>query len=130
MGISLDEFHWIWIILMVIGAFLAGLGISSIRKKKDWLNEAQKRQNAKYEYSDPVKPRVGQKWNEDGWYYDETKGKWVSPDYSDASKNTRWVWNEKARMWVDSAQMDQEKAEAGYEEVRENGKNSKGKKRK
>lgn len=29
-----DEFSWIWIVLMVVGAFLAGLGINFSRKKK------------------------------------------------------------------------------------------------
>lgn len=119
LGINLDDFGGIWIVLMVVGAILAGIGINTVRKRKDWLNEAQKRQNAKYEYTDPVIPKVGQKWNEDGWYYDEEKGKWVSPDYSDASKNTSWKWNEGARMWVDATQMDQRKTEAGYEVVKE-----------
>lgn len=118
-GLTKDEFGIIWIILLIVGAFLAGLGISSSRKKKDWLKDAQKRQNARYEYSDPVSLKTKKKWDPNGWYYDEDKKKWVSPDYIDSSKNTSWEWNERARMWVDPAQMDSRRGERGYEAVRE-----------
>ena len=52
LGLTFDEFSWIWIILMIVGAVLAGIRFNW--KRKDWMTEAQKRQNAKYEYSDPV----------------------------------------------------------------------------
>lgn len=87
-------------------------------RKKDWLKDAQKRQNAKYEYSDPVMLKTDKKWDPNGWYYDEEKRKWVSPDYIDSSKNTKWEWNERARMWVDPKQMDSQRGEQGYHTVR------------
>lgn len=117
LGITRDEFDVIWIILIIVGAFLAGLGFR--HKRKDWLSEAQKHQNAKNEYSDPMTLRTDKKWDPNGWYYDEEKKKWVSPDYIDSSKNTRWEWNERARMWVDPTQMDTQRGAQGYETVRQ-----------
>ena len=51
-GITFDQFSWIWIVLMIAGAVAAGMGFNW--KRKDWMEEAQKRQNARYDYTDPV----------------------------------------------------------------------------
>ena len=88
LGLSRDEFDVLWIILLVVGVLFASIGITFARKKKNWLSDAQKRQNAKYEYTDPVSLKTEKKWTPDGWYYDEEKERWVSPDYKDGKANT------------------------------------------
>lgn len=55
--------------------------------ENDWLYRATKRQQARYEYSDPVKPK-------------------------------KWVYNERARMWVDGDQLEEERHRRAYEENR------------
>lgn len=87
-GLTWDEFDIIWIILLIAGVIIAGISVIIHKRKKNWLSEAQKRQNTRYEYTDPVKPKTEKKWNPDGWYFDEEKGRWISPDYKEARKNT------------------------------------------
>ena len=58
--------------------------------QKSWLEEAQERHQKRSESMDPVSSKpIKKKWSPSGWYYDEEKEKWVSPDYLDSSKNTK-----------------------------------------
>lgn len=86
---------------------------------EDWMQNANARQQNRYEYSDPQWTRNNGKWSPSGWYFDEQKQKWVAPDYVDSSRNTRWEWNERAKMWVDPEQMNTQKHEDGYEIARQ-----------
>lgn len=131
-NMTFNEFVDIWVVLTIIGGFIAYRGIKKNRQKKsqqtsnDWLTQAQDRQNHIYEYTDPHK--AGEKqWTPTGWYYDEGKKKWVSPDYRDGRKNTNlptyeaskdWLYNESARMWVDSEQLEQHRHQRAYQENR------------
>lgn len=81
------------IIYYVVKAYKQNL----IHKKKnkqhdqwtnDWVYNASARQNNRYEYSDPTWPKDEIKWSPTGWYWDEKKEKWISPDYANAKENT------------------------------------------
>lgn len=54
----------------------------------DWIQNAQARQNNRYEYTDPIQFRKGEKWSPTGWYWDDKKGKWIPPDYMNSKPNT------------------------------------------
>lgn len=88
-------------------------------KKKDWLSQAQERQNNRYEYNDPIKPQKTKRlrnrtWTTDGWYYDEDRKKWVGPDYQ-----PDWEYNAKTRMWVDADQLNERRYGEANEQIRQ-----------
>lgn len=94
-------------------------------KKKDWLSQAQERQNRRYEYNDPVKPKKQKKirnrtWTTDGWYFDEDQKKWVGPDYQ-----PDWEYNSKTRMWVDADQLNEKRYGEANKQVRQKWENLK-----
>ena len=68
----------------------------------DWLVRAQARQEIRFKNSMPPSARE-KKWSPTGWYYDESKGAWIAPDYIRAEANTRWEWDDKKRIWVDKS---------------------------
>ena len=68
----------------------------------DWLVQAQERQNRIYDYTDPVRSSEKQ-WSPTGWYFDESKGEWVAPDYIQQEAKTRWEWDDKKRIWIDKS---------------------------
>lgn len=53
-------------------------------------SEAKKQQEkTKVQELNPVWTRdTKKKWTTSGWYYNEEKGKWISPDYANAKANT------------------------------------------
>lgn len=107
------KFAAILIIAFVIYKFLAK------SKKKDWLSQAQERQNNRYEYSDPAKTQKPKKlrhhtWTTDGWYYDENQKKWIGPDYQ-----PEWEYNPKTRMWVNADQLNKKLYREASEKVRQ-----------
>ena len=55
----------------------------------DWMQNAQARQNNRYEYTDPIQFQKGEKWSPTGWYWDDRKEKWIPPDYLNSKANTR-----------------------------------------
>ena len=59
------------------------------------------------------------KWSPTGWYWDEKKGKWISPDYEYSQAKKKWVYNESVRMFVDAEQTDPIKNRAAYERTRQ-----------
>lgn len=54
----------------------------------DWMQNAQARQNNRYEYNDPIQFQKEGKWSPTGWYWDDKKGKWIPPDYMNSKSNT------------------------------------------
>ena len=54
----------------------------------DWMQNAQARQNNRYEYTDPIQFQKGEKWSPTGWYWDDKKEKWIPPDYLNSKPNT------------------------------------------
>lgn len=130
--------HILNVLLVIAGTIwlikrLSGKENYKTKKKEtnDWITKAQKRQTKIYEYTDPHK--AGEKqWSPTGWYYDEEKGKWVSPDYRDGSKNTSlptyeaskdWLYNESARIWVNADQLERNRHQQAYLENRKRWKN-------
>lgn len=116
--------HFNDIVATVCGlAFLIRIISRSVRKsrrEKDWLKEAQKRQQSRYEYEDELRRRTDKarkeeslsrqgsvyisrngKWSPTGWYYDPKTDIWYPPDYLSEESKQRWAWDPEKRIWID-----------------------------
>lgn len=125
--------HWRYIIagLLVIVGLLIWRAVKNTYSKNDWINEAQKRQQKRHEYTDPApqpqeptiyKAQHGQ-WSPTGWTFNEKNQSWEPPDYISneipaKSDGNGWTWNENAKIWVRADQLDSEKHQQAYEAVR------------
>ena len=81
----------------------------------DWLTRAQAKQEIRFQNSLPpllsqAKPPKKQRkkkrfkekqWYPTGWYLDEKTGLWTAPDYIQKEANTKWIWDEEKRIWID-----------------------------
>ena len=91
-----DHFNDIVIGIMGIGAliYIIASNVGRREKEKDWLTEAQQRQQNKYAYSDPQYSRyknkitkapkekydkAGGKWSATGWYFNPDTELWEPP---------------------------------------------------
>lgn len=103
--------HWRYIIagLLVIVGLLIWRAVKNTYSKNDWINEAQKRQQKRHEYTDPAPPpqeptiykaQHGQ-WSPTGWIFDADEQKWIPPDYLSEESQNRWKWDEEKRIWID-----------------------------
>lgn len=63
------------------------------------------------------KSKVHDQWTED-WVYNASARQNNRYEYSDPVKEPKWTYNERARMWVDAEQMEQERHKQAYEENR------------
>lgn len=63
------------------------------------------------------KPKVHDQWTED-WVHNASARQNNRYEYSDPVKEPKWTYNERARMWVDAEQMEQERHKQAYEENR------------
>lgn len=68
-------------------------------------------------YPQPRKHKQYDQWTED-WVYNANARQNNRYEYSDPAKEPKWTYNERARMWVDAEQMEQERHKQAYEENR------------
>lgn len=96
-------------IVMIIFVFIISVLIHLIKKKlesiiKNWLlNRNQKKQH--------------DQWTGD-WVTDANARQNNRYEYMDPEKPTKYTYNERARMWVDEEQLEQERHRKAYEENR------------
>ena len=107
--------HWKIIVLGLLIAAVIFLWRKNAQKA-DWLENAQKRQKARFDYMNPQisKPDYTDKeehpptykaqhgeWSPTGWVYDKEKESWIPPDYLTKESAEKWEWNDEKRIWVD-----------------------------
>lgn len=68
-------------------------------------------------YSIEKKPKQHDQWTED-WVYNANARQNNRYEYSDPIKEPKWTYNERARMWVDEEQLEEERHRQAYEENR------------
>ena len=108
----------IYLIAILLG-FLIRLAIKK-HKESSWLDEAQKRQQTRFEYLNknimhdgPEYPSRSGKWTASGWVFDEKTQMWQPPDYLAEESRIKWRWDEEKKIWIDA---DKEARMARYKE--------------
>lgn len=126
-GYTLMYAAFIWLFKLAVVVGVAAL-IVWIAKKIWYAGSRNNTQNTQQHARSEYKPSADDmKWSPTGWYWDEKKQKWVSPDYEKSQAKTnsveneekKWVYNEMARMFVDAEQTDPAKNRAAYERTRQ-----------
>lgn len=72
------------ILLFCIAAYCIYKAVTKEKKEEKPLKKLERQGNREVWTKDTQK-----KWTTTGWYYDEQKGEWVSPDYANSRKNTK-----------------------------------------
>ena len=113
-----DHFNDIVTILTIIGLGFALLGGYRWKNNKSWLEEEQKKQNARFEYlnshlqsstrnkkhkNDGYQGNFKKKtrWYPTGWTFNEKTQLWEPPDYAKRESDRKWRWDPDKKIWVD-----------------------------
>ena len=97
-------------LIVILLTFLTRIATKE-HKESNWLDEAQKRQQNRFEYLNKNlmhenqeiqhKSRSG-KWTASGWVFDDKTQLWQPPDYLSEESRIKWRWDEEKRIWVDA----------------------------
>lgn len=134
-----DNFNTIMAVVLIVGFTIKVLKGNS-RYNKDWVSEAQERQNKRYEYSDsfmnqtktqenwnehyarhsdtPFKSYNG-KWYTNGWVYNEETNRWDPPDYLSEESARKWKWDEEKQIWIDQDKLERQERYRKFREGKE-----------
>ena len=104
-------------IIVVLGIIILAITIF----KNDWLRNAIKRENRRFEASRPEqakptsRPDQERTWYPTGWTWNDETKRWEPPDYLVDECHSRWRWDEEKEIWVDKVK---EAKMAKYKEYR------------
>lgn len=117
---STSEGKLVFILLILAIIFLL---FTHGSKKRDWLADAQKRQQTRFEYlngkpsttktkEQPSKAQQDgytgkRKWYPTGWTFNEKTGLWEAPDYITKDAHSKWEWDDKKQVWIDTKKKQQ-----------------------
>ena len=94
-----------WKEILVAVFFIIWIVVRTSRKtptNKNWLEQAQNRQQIRFDYLNPHTQKAAEKkWTSEGWYWDEEKQLWIAPDYLKTEAKRKWKWDEKKKIWTD-----------------------------
>ena len=103
---------YIYLLLILLG-WIIRLVIQQNKESK-WLDEAQKRQQTRFEYLNG-KPR---NTTEGDWYWDEQKKKWIPMEDIKNESEPQWRWDDQKGNWVNIEQEARKERYRKYHEGR------------